>query len=256
MRTAAFARYLFPVAALLAALPLLASAQSATSAAKPPRPDEVVRRMAAELAGAKSFSFHAEINFDDVLPSGVKLQYAGGMSVLAQRPNQLHIDYRDDLSTKALWNDGRTVTLVDLGEGIHASTPAAADLDATIDTLATAAGITLPLSDLLAADPYKTLMQGVKRKRWIGVNDVDGTPCDHLAFIDDQVDWQLWVERGNRPVPRKVVITYKNQPSSPQYVANLMDWDFSPKITKTSFEAVIPKDAKAAEFLMVAEMER
>jgi len=30
------------------------------------------------------------------------------------------------------------------------------------------------------------------------------------------VDWQIWIEQGEKPVPRKVVITYKELPARPQ----------------------------------------
>lgn len=38
------------------------------------------------LPGAGTFRFHTEINFDDVLVSGQKLQYAGAVDVTVRRP--------------------------------------------------------------------------------------------------------------------------------------------------------------------------
>ena len=72
-----------------------------------PRASDVLRKMTETLQAAKAFSFHAEINFDDVLPSGFKIQYAGAADVLMSKPRGLHVDYRDDVSAKQLWYDGK-----------------------------------------------------------------------------------------------------------------------------------------------------
>ncbi len=245
--------------ALIFALALVAVAPTAALGEEPqdrPRADEILRRMSATLAAAKSFSFHAEINFDQVLPSGFKLQYAGAVDVLARRPNGLHVDYRDDLSGKRLWYDGETLTLLDRNHNVVASAPAAADIDTALDEFAATYGVSLPLADLVVGDAHQAMIEHVKRKGWIGVHDVDGVLCDHLAFSGDRLDWQVWVERGEQPLPRKVVVTYKTLPESPQYMANLMDWDLSAKASDASFVAKIPTDAVKADFLEIEEVRR
>ena len=53
---------------------------------------------------------------------------------------------------------------------------------------------------------------------------VDGVECDHLAFRNLETDWQIWIERGERPLPRKYVITSKTVATAPQYTLRLRDW--------------------------------
>jgi len=67
-----------------------------------------------------------------------------------------------------------------------------------------------------------------------------GVPCEHLAFSLGKVDWQIWVEQGNRPVPKKIVITYKDEAGTPEYTAIFSDWDFQTKLKDTQFNFVAP----------------
>ena len=43
----------------------------------------------------------------------------------------------------------------------------------------------------------------------IGRGVIDGVECEHLAFRNQDVDWQLWVQVGAKPIPCKYVITSK-----------------------------------------------
>jgi hypothetical protein len=74
------------------------------------------------------------------------------------------------------------------------------------------------------------------------------TKCDHLAFRQAGVDWQIWIEQGDKPVPRKVVITYKELPARPQYTSYLSDWNLSADVKDEQFVARIPEGAKKVEF--------
>jgi hypothetical protein len=75
---------------------------------------------------------------------------------------------------------------------------------------------------------------------------------DHLAFRNAEVDWQIWIQQGDRPVPRKLVVTSKRMPGSPQFVTVLSDWQTAPAITDTTFSFVPPKGAQKIDFLPVA----
>lgn len=88
---------------------------------------------------------------------------------------------------------------------------------------------------------------------YVGVNDVNGVACDHLAFSSSEVDLQLWLQHSGKPLPRKIVINYRTTPGSPEYIAMLSDWQFPSKIPAGLFRPHLPKNAKRIDFVKVKE---
>ena len=85
------------------------------------------------------------------------------------------------------------------------------------------------------------------------MNDVNGVDCDHVAYSSSNIDLQLWLDRSGKPVPRKIVINYRTEPGSPEYMAVLSDWKFPKQISDSHFVPQLPKGAKRIEFLKVKE---
>lgn len=96
------------------------------------------------------------------------------------------------------------------------------DTDALMDMLATRYGIEAPLGDLLSNKPCSQM--DLKAGFYIGKSKIGGTVCDHLFFQGKEVDWQIWVEDSPASLPRKIIITEKKQPGSPQFTAVLSAW--------------------------------
>jgi hypothetical protein len=86
----------------LAAESIAPSAHAAPSPQVAPLADKLLRQACEVLGSAKALTFHAEITFDEVLPSAVKVQFAGAMDFALQRPGELAVDYRSDLGAKQL----------------------------------------------------------------------------------------------------------------------------------------------------------
>ncbi len=81
------------------------------------------------------------------------------------------------------------------------------------------------------------------------MSEVDGRPCHHLAFGQEHIDWQLWIEDGDRPLPRKLVVIYKNDPGVPRYTVRLTRSTLEDELPDEGFEAVIPEESTPIEFL-------
>jgi hypothetical protein len=85
----------------------------------------------------------------------------------------------------------------------------------------------------------------------LGQTDVNGRNCRALAFVEEDIDWQIWIENGPQPTPCKLVITYKNQPSQPQFTAVFSDWDFTPRIDQAVFTPELPTGTEKIPFAPV-----
>ena len=214
-------------------------------------PATLLRQMSEELNNAGAYRFHAEINFDEVLISGQKVQFAGAADVRVRHPDGIFIDYRDDLSAKRFWYDGKTGTLLDVFQDVYSTADLPGGIDAAVDQLQQRYGLALPLGDLISSDVFAVIDSRALAWGYIGVHDVEGTAAHHLAIVGENADLQVWIQEEGRPLPLKIVVTYKNAPMAPQFQAVLMDWEFGTDIAADSFEPDLPEGALKAKFLVV-----
>ena len=81
-----------------------------------------------------------------------------------------------------------------------------------------------PGADLLLTNVFNVMMADVVEAAVIGKGVIDGVECDHLAFRNVETDWQIWIEAGAKPIPRKYVITSKGIGEAPQYTLRIKEW--------------------------------
>lgn len=236
---------------------LAAEAEAPTTSAKPgaigPRADKLLSGMCQAVGSADAFTFHAEIMFDRAFRTGIKIQYAAAMNFAVQRPDELAVDFQSDLGAKGLWYSGGTLTVLDSPHKAYATLAVPSIIDAMLERVVQEQNLTIPLSDLAASDPCKLIRKEAVYGGYVGVGDVNGQDCDHLALSSAHTDLQLWLARSGKPVPQKVVITYRSLPGAPEYIAFLSDWKFPKQIAPSRFRPVLPKDAQRIEFLKVKE---
>ena len=102
----------------------------------------------------------------------------------------------------------------------------------------------LPLKDVLFSDPYAVLSEGITYGRYLGIHQAAGAACHHLAFSQETIEWQIWIDAGDQPVPRKVVITYVDEPSEPQYTAVFRRWKLEGPVPEGLFTFEAPEGAR------------
>ncbi len=230
-------------------------ASSQDTAAVAPQVDHVLHQMGAYLADTETMTFRATVTTDDVLPTGQTIQVARTMDVLVRRPNRIRVYVDGDRFQKRFWYDGRHITLYDVPENVYAVTEAPGDIDSALDFAMEQLGVTFALADFVYSDPYATLMEHVESAFYVGLHRVDGIRTHHLAFSQEAIDWQIWIEDGPHFVPRKFLITYKDLPGSPQFIAVLSDWSVDVRLPDILFEFEPPFGADAIEFLPVAAIQ-
>ena len=220
-----------------------------------PQAERILQAMSDYLKSASEFAFHADVAYDSVLADGQKLQFGGAADVFVRRPDRLHVEYRGDERMSRVVFDGQMATLCDLVTNVYSQTEVPPTLDAAVDHVFDKYGITVPIADLAYADPYQTLTESVETGSLVGEHIVRGTACQHLAFTQEAIDWQIWIEDGPQPLPRKLLITYKEEEGSPQYTAWLSRWDLRPRISDHYFHFNAPAGSDKIEFLPTQEPE-
>jgi hypothetical protein len=235
------------------AMTLALSAAPARSAepkapAAPPHAEDILRAMSEYLARQKAFSYHAEVEFDQLLPGGPKIRLSGAVDVAVARPGSLFVDYRDDLSDRVVWFENGRATLFDPVAATYAEVSGPMDIDGMVAKLEKEYGASLPLGELAESDPDSVLTRGIDLAHYVGVHNVEGVYCHHVVLQRKGLDLQVFVEVGEKPLVRKLVFEYPEQVGSPQYTAFITEWSFAaPK--PDLFKPKVPKDAAKVEFL-------
>ena len=236
------------VAFAVGGAPARAAEVKAKAPAPVPHAEDVLRAMSSYLAKQKAYSYHAEVEFDQLLPKGPKIRLSGAVDVAVARPGSLYVDYRDDLSDRVVWFENGRTTLYDPVAGTYAQVSGPKDIDGMVAKLEQEYGASLPLGELAESDPAKVMTRGVDLAHYVGVHNVEGVYCHHLVLQRPDLDLQVFVEVGDKPLVRKLVFEYPQQVGSPQYTASITEWSFAaPK--PELFVPKVPKDAAKVEFL-------
>jgi hypothetical protein len=239
---------------VVAALAMAPFASSQEPAAGPPatararsveaRAEHELKRMSDFLAKLPRFALEAEETFDELPDGELRRQLTNVRRVAVERPNHLAADATGDALNRAAWYDGRTVTVLDKEHNTYATVEAPGTIDATFDRLTDEYGVVLPMADLLYSDPYTVLMAGVTYGRYLGIHQAAGVDCHHLAFSQDTIEWQIWIDAGDKPLPRKLVISYVQEPGEPQYSAVIRRWTLDAKVPEGLFTFEAPEGAQ------------
>jgi len=232
--------------------PILTFGEEAKRAIDPDA-DGVLKEMGEYLKATKQFTFQGNATFDQVFDSAQKLQYSASMNVSVRRPNRFQVNRKGDLVNQRLWYDGKSITLLNVEEKLYARVDAPSKIDQALEFAVERFGIRAPLASLVLNDPYERLIHNVKSGVYVGSHEIDGVKTHHLAFTQENIDWQIWVEDGKMLVPRKVVITYKKVKSCPQFTAVLSNWDLSPRLPERLFTFVPTDEYEQIEFLPVED---
>lgn len=238
------------VCAVLVSNPALSAGKEEAPSVQP-RAVRILRQMTEYLKSLKQFTFHTENTEESVLSSGQKLQFATAVDVSVRRPNRLRGNVKGDFVDQSLFYNGQTVTLLDRNRNFYGIIKAPPTIEAALDYALETFDLSAPLSDLIYSNAYDILTENVESSLYVGLSNVQGVESHHLAFTQDDIDWQIWIENSETPLPRKFIITEKRVGGAPQFTARLSDWNVSPQLQDSVFTFVAPKGVEKIEFLPV-----
>ena len=211
------------LAMLLAAT--VAHAQAPASAGAPPAANAVdpasvqaLKDMGAYLQTLKRFAMSTEVTGERVLADGQKLQHTAMANLEVVRPNKLRAVMRSSRSDRELIYDGKRVTLFSSAQKYYSAVEFSGSVGDLIDRLEERYGVQIPLSDLFVWGTPAAQLDNFESALNAGQDIVSGEVCDHYAFRQAAIDWQIWIATGGKPLPRKIIITNRGDDARPQSV--------------------------------------
>jgi|tagenome__1003787_1003787.scaffolds.fasta_scaffold20819188_2 hypothetical protein len=217
---------------------------------------DALKTMSAYLTSASTLAVTSEGTLDVVTGDGQRIQLDGTTQYKIRRPGFV-IDYVSDPKSRRFIYDGQNFTIYSPRLGYYSTVAAPPTNREALDTIYKKFGIALPLEDLFrwgdgtSADRLQT----IKSAYSIGTATIDGVATNHYAFREPDVDWEVWIQQGEQPLPRKLVIVDRTNASRPTFIAHL-NWQVNPTFAASDFAFVPDENAKPIQLATFNGMEK
>ena len=206
-----------------------------------------LERMGGYLRNLQSFEVRTATTMDmitEVTPGEEqKLQFAGTGLYRVRRPNAFYVEQRTDRRQRQYYYDGTNLTVYAPRMHYYAQVAAPQTIAETVTLLEERYNITLPLTDLFTWGTSAADTANIITAQHVGFARVGEDECDHYAFRQGELDWQIWIRRGDQPLPRKVVITTREMEGQPQFVSELT-WTLNPRFENAVFTFTPSSEAR------------
>lgn len=261
-------REVLTVGMILALMPALSSAAQSKNALRSvknpiaqegvvqPAAIQALQAMSNYLRSANTLGITSQGSLDVVTNDGQRIQLDGTTTYKIRRPGFV-IDYDSDMKTRRFIYDGKTFTIYSPKLGFYASAPAPATNQETLDTIYNKFGISLPLVDLFRWNEGMdaSRVKGMTAAYDVGSATIDGVETEHYAFREPNVDWEVWIQQGDKPLPKKLVIVDRTDASRPTFIARL-DWQVNPTFADSDFSFTPDANAKRIALATYKGMEK
>jgi hypothetical protein len=203
---------------------------------------EALNKMGAYLRSLKAFQVDSEVTNDDVLDDGQIITNIRTDTLLAVMPNLLRAELKSDDKDVFLFYDGKNFTVYGKLVNYYATVPAPATTAQLVDKVYNDYGIEIPLVDLFKWGTDDSAIRKITSAFDAGPSTVQGITCEHYAFRQEGLDWQIWIQLGEYPLPRKFVIRTLTDDARPQHTSNLV-WNLAPSYNEAAFTFEPPAGA-------------
>lgn len=220
-------------AGLSATLPAQ-QASDAGSTRIEPEAMEALQRMGAYLRSLKAFQVQTEGTSEYVLTDGQKVQLAQTTNLLARFPDRLLAEINGDRGSKVYLYDGKSFTLFERDAGYYATVAAPHTLLQLTNFLQDKYNMEVPLVDLFLWGHASTPPPKVTSAMVLGPSQIGGVSCEHYAFRQEGLDWQVWIQSGDYPLPRKLVLTTTTDAARPEHTS-VLNWNLAPSYNEAAF---------------------
>jgi len=214
----------------------------------------LLKAMSDYLVEQKALSFGYDVTLEVITKEGQNLGLAASGIVVLNRPDKIRATRSAGFADVEMLFDGKTLTLLGKIANRYTQVEVPGTLDNLIDELREKYHRPMPAADLLLTNPYETLLAEVVDVKDLGSGVIDGVECDHLAFRQEEVDWQIWIAQGERPYPCRYAITAKQVDQHPQYTIQVRNWRTGDEVAADDFAFKNPTNAEKIELKTLQEM--
>lgn len=204
---------------------------------------EALEKMGAYLRTLSSFEIKADTQTDSVLDNDQRIELDGTTSYKVRRPNGFVIAMTSPRKAREFYYDGKSLTIFAPRMNLFTTISAPPTIREVFKMVSEKYNIEVPLEDLfhwgLPEEKHNFASAGA-----VGYAKIDGVDADQYAFREGDIDWQIWIQRGPKPLPLKLVIDKTSDVAVPRYSA-VLHWNTDATFTDSTFAFSQPPNAKA-----------
>ena len=205
--------------------------------------------MAKFLSRQEKFSATLRVGYEVPQANGQKIEFGEIRDLAVQRPNRVRMsEQASDGRGNIMVFDGKTITLLDGETGKYAQVPQPGDIDHTVVYYIRDLKMRLPLAPLLMAHFPEEMQSRIESVDYVERTTILGEPAHHIAARTANIDFQVWIVDGKRPLPLRIVLNYRNEAGHPQFWVQFSKWNLAPQFAKSTFEFKAPKGAEQILF--------
>jgi hypothetical protein len=205
------------------------------------------KAMSDYLAAQKAISFEYDTSLEIVTKDNQRLALASSGTVTLNRPDKIRATRWGGFANVESVFDGKVLSLLGKNAHLYFQVEVPGTIDHLVDELRDKYHWPLPAADMLMSNVYDQLMPLVVNVKDLGSGVIRGLECDHLAFRTEEVDWQIWIAQGQRPLPCRYVITSKKVAGWPEYSIDFGAWKTGADVASDDFSFKAPVGAKKLE---------
>jgi hypothetical protein len=219
-----------------------------TRPALEPKAIEILKASSERLAAAHTVAFTALETYESPSRQGHPLVFVNKSEVTLQRPDKLRVIMPGDGPASEFYYNGKTMTAFAPAENLIAVADAPPTIDAAMEAAYRLSGTYFPFDDLIVADPYKDMAEGLKLAYYIGQSKMVGdTTTDMVAYIDNGVFIEVWIGAEDK-LPRAIHAVYLDDPAQLRHNLLLSDWKLDAPVASDAFAPANAAGAKQIPF--------
>ncbi len=227
------------------------AAQTANSSAVEPAAIEALNNMGAYLRSLNAFEVKASTSIDEAFEDQV-LTFDGTIQYKVRKPNQLYLEFGTDRKLRQVYFDGKQLTIYAPRPKLYTTVAAPGTIRDLLRVAEEKYDVELPLTDLFTWGTPDARIDSIAAGKVIGPARCGDDVCVQYAFREPGLDWQIWIQTGDRPLPRKVVLTTMYEDVRPQFTARL-EWNTAPTLDNAAFTFTPPAESHAIRMATSAE---
>ena len=204
----------------------------------------ILDKMSAVIGDLSSCSVTIRSNYDVSSRELGLVKHSDEQELFLRGSGKMLLRSEGDKGSRYFLFNGKNLSYYSMDKNQYSQIETPASLIEMIDTVNKLYGIEFPIADFFYPSFVDDILAESKNLMYLGLTQVDGKECFHIAGTAADKTFQFWVSNDAYYLPIKTVIVYTNKEMNPQYEAVLSNWQVNPNLPDAIFQFTPPVRSK------------